>query len=86
MEEPQVSTPYRRARNDIAEQSRLNRIAKTQTPNAKPPVDGITSSAELLAARLTNLFEHGRQIAGAFRIDEQAVWEEMLARSRGQRR
>jgi len=76
----------RRAATDISEAARLNRIAKELPITAKARADGITSSAELLAARLTNLYQHGRQIAATFRVDEHAIWEEMLARSRGQRR
>jgi len=76
----------RTAAINISEEARLNRIAKDLPITAKAPADGIVSQAHLLGQRLTNLFEHGQQIAATFHVDEQAIWEEMLARSRGQRR
>jgi hypothetical protein len=75
----------RTAAKNISQESKLNRIAHTTTPLSKPPTDGLVSSAQLLAERLHNLREHGRAISAAFRITEEDIWTEMLARSRGQR-
>ena len=78
---------YRREAGDIAQQATLNRIART-TPltmdQASP--DGLTSSAEKLGHALTALYDHGTVIASTFHVDRLAIWEEMLARCKGQRR
>ena len=73
---------YRRQAGDIAQQATLNRIAKTTPPTTAAPTDGLTSSAEQLGLALTALFEHGQRIASVYRVDTEAVWNEMLHRSR----
>jgi hypothetical protein len=74
---------FRSQSDQMAEQSRQNRIAKSAPQTATTPASGLISTGELLQQRLANLREHGRAIASAFNVDEQALWEEMLHRSRG---
>jgi hypothetical protein len=76
----------RQAASQLSEEARINRIART-VPLATPqPTDGLTSQAQELARQLDSLQARGQQIAAIFHVDAHAVWEEMLARSRGQRR
>ena len=76
----------RSAANRMSEDAKLNRIART-TPLLSPqPTDGLRSSAEALGDGLRALYSQGQRLAGMFRVDETAIWEEMLARSKGQRR
>jgi hypothetical protein len=75
----------RRAAKQMSQDAKLNRIAHTTPLTTAQPTGGLVSSAELLAQRLSNLREHGRAISAAFRINEEDIWTDMLARSRGQR-
>jgi hypothetical protein len=76
----------RKAAEQISTDAKLNRIARA-VPLATPqPTDGLTSQAEELGRALTQLFQLGQSIAARYRVDTEAVWTDMLERSRGQRR
>jgi hypothetical protein len=70
----------------MSQDAALNRIARTTPLTTPAPTSGLVSQAEQLAMRLQTLFEFGQRIAGEFHVGTEAVWTDMLERSRGQRR
>jgi hypothetical protein len=76
----------RQAASELSESAKINRIARTTALTTPAPTSGLVSQAEQLAIRLQTLFEFGQRIAGEFHVDTEAVWTDMLERSRGQRR
>jgi hypothetical protein len=81
-----VLNRYRREASKISQDTKLNRIARTTPLTTPHPTDGLTSSAEALALNLDQLFAVGQSIAHRFRVDTEAVWTDMLERSRGNRK
>jgi hypothetical protein len=81
-----VLNRYRRQASKISQDTKLNRIARTTPLTSPQPTDSLTSSAQQLGYALTSLFEHGQRIAQVYRVDTEAVWTEMLERSRGNRK